>query len=156
MVLVVWMNRVVPFAMKVVGLQIDMGKLFIRDLSPNGVLAVIPGGRSLSSPWPSSSRRSAAPPSRNRAGELTTGELSRVREAGNRLSRAGGLQRGPASLSFHSRSRTRTRARRQRGGLEEVATPYHKIYSILLGCLWMLRSEEHTSELQSLRHLVCR
>ena len=41
MVLVVWMNRVVPFAMKVVGLQIDMGKLFIRDLSPNGVLAVI-------------------------------------------------------------------------------------------------------------------
>ena len=71
-------------------------------------------------------------------GELTTGELSRVREAGNRLSRAGGLQRGPASLSFHARSRTRTRARGQRGGLQEVATPYHKIYFILLGCLWML------------------
>ena len=35
------MNRVVPFAMKSVGLQLDMGKLFIRDLAPNGVLAVI-------------------------------------------------------------------------------------------------------------------
>jgi hypothetical protein len=35
------MNRVVPFAMKVVALEIDMGKLFVRDLSPNGILAVI-------------------------------------------------------------------------------------------------------------------
>jgi hypothetical protein len=35
------MNRVVPLAMKLVGLQIDMGKLFIRDLSSNRVLAVI-------------------------------------------------------------------------------------------------------------------
>ena len=35
------MDRVVPFAMKFVGLQIDLGKLFIRDLADNGVLAVI-------------------------------------------------------------------------------------------------------------------
>jgi len=35
------MDRVVPFAMKFVGLQIDMGKLFIRDLASNGVPAVI-------------------------------------------------------------------------------------------------------------------
>src|SRR5216684_2900455 len=35
------MDRVVPFAMESVGLQVDMGKLFIRDLASNGVLAVI-------------------------------------------------------------------------------------------------------------------
>jgi hypothetical protein len=35
------MNRVVPFAMKFVGLEIDLGNLFIRDLSPNRELAVI-------------------------------------------------------------------------------------------------------------------
>jgi hypothetical protein len=35
------MNRVVPFAMKFVGLQIDMGKFVIRDLAPNGILAVV-------------------------------------------------------------------------------------------------------------------
>jgi len=35
------MNCVVPFAMKFVGLQVDLGKLFICDLSPEGVLVVI-------------------------------------------------------------------------------------------------------------------
>jgi hypothetical protein len=35
------MNRVVPFAMEFIGLQMDMGKLFIRDLAPHGVFAVI-------------------------------------------------------------------------------------------------------------------
>ena len=32
------MNRVIPIAMEFAGLQIHMGKLFIRDLAPNGVL----------------------------------------------------------------------------------------------------------------------
>ena len=36
-----WLNRVVPFAMKIIGLQIDQGKLFVRDLAPNGIFAVI-------------------------------------------------------------------------------------------------------------------
>ena len=35
------MNGVVPFAMNCVGLQIDMGELFLRDLSPNGVSSMI-------------------------------------------------------------------------------------------------------------------
>ena len=35
------MDRVVPFAMKFAGLQIDMGKFFIRDLASNGVPAVV-------------------------------------------------------------------------------------------------------------------
>jgi len=35
------MNRVVPFAVEFVGLQIDAGKLFIRDLASDGVFAVI-------------------------------------------------------------------------------------------------------------------
>jgi hypothetical protein len=35
------MYRVVPFAVEFVGLQIDMGELFICDLSSDGVLAVI-------------------------------------------------------------------------------------------------------------------
>src|SRR5437899_8062482 len=38
--------------------------------------------------------------------------------------------------------------------------PLNKIFSVsecgLLATSWTLRSEEHTSELQSLRHLVCR
>lgn len=34
--------------MKFVGLQIDMSKLFIRDLTPNGVLAVIQAASALS------------------------------------------------------------------------------------------------------------
>jgi hypothetical protein len=36
-----WIDRVVPFTMEFVGLQIDTGKLFIRDLAPDGVFAVI-------------------------------------------------------------------------------------------------------------------
>jgi len=39
--LVAGMDRVVPFAAEFVGLQIDMGELFICDPSPDGVLAVI-------------------------------------------------------------------------------------------------------------------
>ena len=35
------MNCVVPFAMEFVRIQVDMSELFIRDLSSNGVLAVI-------------------------------------------------------------------------------------------------------------------
>jgi hypothetical protein len=35
------MDSVVPFAVKFVGLQIDMGELFIGNPSPYGVLAVI-------------------------------------------------------------------------------------------------------------------
>jgi len=35
------MDRVVPLAVEFVGLQIDMGELFICDPSPDGVLAVI-------------------------------------------------------------------------------------------------------------------
>ena len=35
------MYRVVPFAVELVGLQVDMGKLFIRDLASDGVFAVI-------------------------------------------------------------------------------------------------------------------
>jgi hypothetical protein len=35
------MDRVVPFAVKCVGLQIDVGEFFVCDPSPDGVLAVI-------------------------------------------------------------------------------------------------------------------
>ena len=61
------MDRVVPLAVKFAGLQIDMGKLFICNLSPDGVLAVIQATGHFQSPWPSSSRRSVAPRFRNRA-----------------------------------------------------------------------------------------
>src|SRR5436853_5735016 len=47
-----------------------------------------------------------------------------------------------------ARSRTRIRARaRRREGAPKACTPEREIRA---------RSEEHTSELQSLRHLVCR
>jgi hypothetical protein len=55
-VFVTWKDRVVPFGMNFVGLQIDMGKLFIGDLAPNGVLAMIQAAGVFVRMWPHASK----------------------------------------------------------------------------------------------------